>query len=1203
MGRIRGLVALAVAGATLVSGCVTANAADTSPADAGVTIQQDTTGSQTNGGSDDGTVTVTPPAGSDAGSTGGGADDAAGDTADKDGKDTGAPAGPSPTAKPGSSAPSAASTAGSAGGQARPKAAPAPQAKTKSKAERKATPDASGERRGTIHVGSQESSSLDGVTVRLYRVGRYPTSLDRAKALSWDDLHATAVDDTVRALAAKAVAGAGVKTSGDPVDVLWRSTDGVARAKAATELGDALLRAGVRPTASTVGDEQDASVPEGVYLGVPDTPDRQASVSATTVDGASRIDGGGFGWMTVMGRFDGASPELAEMPDDVRDGNGDSGLLGRLFGMFSVVPRTGEPFTLLGHRDYVMPGGAFTGIFDLRDDTTNKPVTALCVQAGADTPDAGTKFTRYDYSWNTAQEDRMRAVVYFSPYGPGTNVMRLPKGDKALGYMHYVFSAIHNNREDDIPDTIRNSNEYKALRDAAKNHPQPYGTGIRLMFYSIDPSIKNKQNLIFFDTAPRWSADVSTNAMYANSGTNGWRKVSQDRPARIFSNQITTGSRLRDEITVTARGNTHFRDDYFTIESHLNVDENRDGRPDKARTYLEIQNELILKNKSVSFLSPEATPGDLGYGKAWPAGANIWWDTIIRPARAGDPGYDGSNGNNGGKMWKSFLKSNVTYIGYSAGGTERPSEAYSTPNRPSITVSTFRRNANDGVAPASPTAPMHDSITVRHNGGNSIASAKAGNGKLIADVTLHADLNGDGREDLAIAAKRTVYGLPATFSATQSRTFDSEEFVPSDLKGQTEWQPNARYWFDAVVYGQDSVNWFTLGLQAVAVHPGSNDPNEQFQIHRNEHVDFSTKALAGTDANPTDPPALSGGTQRVRDRLYAQCTDIPAGTTFTGTLTLNWSKDGDATPEASKSKPVTMACGASWSSYYAPADLGMGAWQAGKYWFTLSVPKQTHVDQGKTLPGFDDSAESWTTVVPSVSFATRAQATFNIAGSTTPVSDLIWTGCTNIPSGTTFTGTSTLNVDTDRDGKADHTKSVTVAPKCGRTVASPTVSPKDLGVGDRWPAGFYWWDLNVPKQGRYVLNDTGHAGHGDAKESWTAAASRLMTAGVTSQAANGLVADWNQQDVTRDTKFDSHASSLLIAGGTDPVSDRVRLDVKSLDTPAHRDWDTNNDGRFDGNLRFTVKTTMHLTGGKSKAKTIAYASYHSVAGGNDSGTE
>ncbi|PLS29587.1 hypothetical protein Uis1B_2298, partial [Bifidobacterium margollesii] len=71
MGRIRGLVALAVAGATLVSGCVTANAADTSPADAGVTIQQDTTGSQTNGDGDDGTVTVTPPTADDTGSTGG----------------------------------------------------------------------------------------------------------------------------------------------------------------------------------------------------------------------------------------------------------------------------------------------------------------------------------------------------------------------------------------------------------------------------------------------------------------------------------------------------------------------------------------------------------------------------------------------------------------------------------------------------------------------------------------------------------------------------------------------------------------------------------------------------------------------------------------------------------------------------------------------------------------------------------------------------------------------------------------------------------------------------------------------------------------------------------------------------------------------------------------------------------------------------
>ncbi|MBT1167311.1 hypothetical protein, partial [Bifidobacterium simiarum] len=346
---------------------------------------------------------------------------------------------------------------------------------------------------------------------------------------------------------------------------------------------------------------------------------------------------------------------------------------------------------------------------------------------------------------------------------------------------------------------------------------------------------------------------------------------------------------------------------------------------------------------------------------------------------------------------------------------------------------------------------------------------------------------------------------------------------PSDLKGQTKWLPKVKYWFDVTVYGQDSNNWFTVDLTARGDHNGEGDESEQFMYTNTEDVKFSTRAMAGTDANPVDPPALAGGTQRVRDRLYATCTDIPAGATFKGTLTLNWSKDGDRTPEASKTKNVTMACGASWSPYYAPADFGMSSWEGGRYWFNLYVPKQTHVDQPKNLEGFDDSAESWTVLVPSVRFATRAQGTFGMEGGSTKVTDLVWTGCTNIPDGTKITGTSTLNVDTNGDGLADHSKAVTVTLKCNATVTSPAVTPTDLGVGDKWVAGFYWWDLSVAKQGKYVLSDQNVPGHDDSKESWTAGQARSMTASVTSQAVNGLVANWDQKDVDANTKFDGHS--------------------------------------------------------------------------------
>ncbi|MBT1167305.1 hypothetical protein, partial [Bifidobacterium simiarum] len=551
MRRIRGLVALAVAGATLASGCITATAAETQQDDAGgqgVTIQQDSSGTvldgdtadddgaDTGNGDNSGSVDVTPKPDTTGGSTTGTNEGAGSGTASGATKqDATAKASGGSTASPQANAASPKATA--------PKAtAPSkPQAKT----ETKTTPEASKDRKGTIHVQSQESTSLSDVTVRLYRIGTYPDGLDKAKAskLSWDDLHAVSTDDTVKGLASKAVASAGVRTSGDPVDVMWHLWDAAARKQSSASLAAALKKAGVKPTATVTGDDQDASVPEGVYLGVPDLEDGEANLGASTLDGTGPF-GSGMGQMTVLGRFDGPSPELAEMPDGVRedaDGNGSAGLLSRMFSMFSVVQRTGEPFTLLGHRDYYLKPDAATGIFDLRDDTLNKPVIALCVQAGAETPDNGTKFTRYDYSWNTEQENMMRAVVYYSPYGPGTNVMKLGKGDKALGYMHYVFSAIHNHREDDIPLSVRNSGEYKALKKAATEHPQPYTTGIRLMFYSIDPNIKNKQNLIFFDTNPGWTAEITTNAMYSNSGTNGWRKVSQDRPARIFTNKISLG--------------------------------------------------------------------------------------------------------------------------------------------------------------------------------------------------------------------------------------------------------------------------------------------------------------------------------------------------------------------------------------------------------------------------------------------------------------------------------------------------------------------------------------------------------------------------------------------------------------------------------------------------------------------------------------
>ncbi|PLS29914.1 peptidase, partial [Bifidobacterium margollesii] len=1177
MGRIRGLVALAVAGATLVSGCVTANAADTSPADAGVTIQQDTTGSQTNGDGDDGTVTVTPPTADDTGSTGG-ANDTNGSAGDNG---AGPSAGSSPAAKPGRTA--APSPKTNTGSQARPKAAPSPQSKTKTDA--KATPDAPGNRKGSLAVTAQANTSLDGVTVTLYRIGSYPNGMTKelAAKTSWDDLHAVAADDTVRTLAAKAAVKAGVKTSGDPVDAVYREMDIEKRGMMLSAMLSGLNASGAKPTATVTG-ATTVSLPEGVYLGVPDVDEAVPNLGATTIDGTARLKDYTLGAIVIAGTVNAASRAEGKSSDPAAQ----PGLLSRAMSLFSARAAGKGALTLKDIKHIPYAGYPYyAGDFRMSDNTGR---TLLCVQADANTPEIGATYDARNYRYNDEQDRKMRAVVYYGIDGPGNMFGR--DRNTALVMMHFMFSYIQNGHDPvrSYPEVIGKQpyENFKKTVLANWRDKTEEATGIRLLFYMANP-VDQGQSLIGWETV-RWRPGILSQFQYSTSS--GWKS------SFSADTKINTTSQVRDRVRITAMDGPKPSDDFFTIQWVLRVRDRATGKV-TGTTETEVVKDTFTKDQS-RWYDKTFSPSSV-YGRGvnnWPANSDIYFNIAVRRAKDGDHGDPATLAEAKSYGYRSYMKQNTAikgsanwnankgqyydHIGWDpATGRQDPVERASTPVKPSLKVTTTRVNAsNDPVNPAGDTAPMHDSIIVSRASGNSIASGKDG-GKVFADVTLHADLNKDGKEDVVSAAKRTTFSLPSPLSGARQFRFYSEDFVPSDLKGQTKWMPGAKYWFDVKAYGQDANNWNTLALTAQGDHSGVNDPAEQFTMPVNtENVSFSTRALAGTDANPTDPPAISGGTQRVRDRLYAQCTDIPAGTKFTGTLILNWSKDGDATPEASKSKPVSMACGASWSPYYAPADLGMDAWAGGKYWFNLNVPVQAHVPSAKPLNGFDDSAESWTTLVPSVSFATRAQATFNLAGNTTPVSDLIWTGCTNIPDGTTFTGTSTLNVDTDRDGKADHTKSVTVAPKCGRTVASPTVSPKDLGVGDRWPAGFYWWDLNVPKQGRYVLNDTGHAGHGDAKESWTAAASRLMTAGVTSQAANGLVADWNQQDVTRDTKFDSHASSLLIAGGTDPVSDRVRLDVKSLDTPAHRDWDTNNDGRFDGSLRFTVKTTMHLTGGK-----------------------
>lgn len=98
---------------------------------------------------------------------------------------------------------------------------------------------------------------------------------------------------------------------------------------------------------------------------------------------------------------------------------------------------------------------------------------------------------------------------------------------------------------------------------------------------------------------------------------------------------------------------------------------------------------------------------------------------------------------------------------------------------------------------------------------------------------------------------------PVTIPAGGSRTFDSADFVPSDLRRKC-WA-RGTYWFDATVAASDVT--YPSGAQALSadlVHDGKNDTAQQFALRLEEKGnDFSTQAQ-GTFAT-------AGGTSSVHD--------------------------------------------------------------------------------------------------------------------------------------------------------------------------------------------------------------------------------------------------------------------------------------------------------------------------------------------------
>lgn len=445
------------------------------------------------------------------------------------------------------------------------------------------TPDASKGRQGRMAVRAVVNTSLDGVTTSLYRIGDYPAGVTKARAssLSWDDLHVVSTDAVVKDLASKAAMRAGVNVSGDPVDAIAHDLDPDSTPVALDALASGLAAGGVAP-AATVSGERTVSLPEGVYLAVPNTPSPVASVGLTTLDGADALADWGLGGADVQGHD--TQPPVGDLPSPGQ-ADGDTGLLSRamsLFGLKATRASSAQPFYLRWKNlvTYWVPGTnpkVYTGIFYLTGDQAGNGARtmALCTQAWANTPPDRTLYHQFAYGGPNSgfgrTTDQMRSVVYYSD-----TILKNMGQNQKLAWMHYAFSYIHNqgtkNQTAGIPSAVLNHGQFKKLVDMAMNHAVGADTGIRMIFYRPEP-VNAGQALVGWTRTPTWTPSIHTRAQYLPSRTAGWKS----------STRTTIGltNSLRDVVTITVK--RHYSDDWFVIESHLNVDTNGDKNPRRRR--------------------------------------------------------------------------------------------------------------------------------------------------------------------------------------------------------------------------------------------------------------------------------------------------------------------------------------------------------------------------------------------------------------------------------------------------------------------------------------------------------------------------------------------------------------------------------------------------------------------------------------------
>ena len=453
----------------------------------------------------------------------------------------------------------------------------------------------------------------------------------------------------------------------------------------------------------------------------------------------------------------------------------------------------------------------------------------------------------------------------------------------------------------------------------------------------------------------------------------------------------------------------------------LNYSASTDGRTADEKATKATGAIQVAAGKTVSADSLDFTPSDLGM-KTWQPG-RYWFDLSVEEK---DLSVTGT---------ARYETSDVGNVARLSGLTDSSEQWTITPT----SAPTISTRAMAGDARVGGTQKVHDSITVTNHDPNRAIT--------IAKVTTTLHMRTGNRK-----ASKTIG--PVTIPAGGSRTFDSADFAPSDLRRKC-WSAGL-YWFDATVAAADAT--YPSGAQALSadlVHDGKNDTAQKFNLTMDGLNGFSTQAQ-GTFST-------AGGTSSVHDRLVVTTGADSLADDLSVKVTLNWASSPTATKaEASATKADVVPAGSDHKDLrdFAPSDLKMTTWKAGRYWYDVEIPAQEGVDDAITLHGLtkDTAKESWTAVTPFgldlVKLAYIGQPGQG-RWSNEPVKGAVFslTETTDQTGSTAKPGTTVRTVTTDANGSA-HLLDGTIAPlevrwfKLAETKAPS--SYKGTGSGTYW---------------------------------------------------------------------------------------------------------------------------------------------------------